>query len=149
MFIRMLADLIMHTESVSASNAEVHLRAAGRSTARFGLWSSRADEGTRHLSLDLRCDLVHIHSGFREKRTRISDLVHPPGVELDVNEACGLQLRNVLLVSKSAGHASDPQLHAPANFRRHVPTNDDVRHCEPPTRFQDAEGLPQHGVFVD
>src|SRR5207247_9196355 len=49
---------------------------------------------------------------------------------------------------EGAGDAADPQLHAAAHVRGHVAADDDIRHGEPPTRLEDAEGLPEHRILV-
>ena len=49
---------------------------------------------------------------------------------------------------ESAGDAADPQFHAAPDVGRHVAADDDVGDRESAARFQHAEGLAQHGIFV-
>ena len=95
-------------------------RAAGRPTARLGLRLSCANERARDLAVDLRRDLIDIDARIGEECTCVIDLVDAPGVELDVDESGGPQLRGVLVVAKRASDASDPEFHAATDLCRHV-----------------------------
>ena len=143
----------MHTTGKSGINsprrAEFEIsRATGRAAARFALRLSCADERARHLAINLGRDPVDVDAGVGEERPRIVDLIYPPRFELDVKEPCRLQLCCVLVISKRARHASNPQLHAAANLRWHLPANDDVRDGESATGFEYAERFAQNGILV-
>src|SRR5262245_28919353 len=61
-----------------------------------------------------------------EERPGIVHLVDAPGLDLDVGEAGGAQLRCVLSFLERARNAAHPELHAAPNVGRHVAADDDV-----------------------
>src|SRR5256885_2345980 len=87
--------------------------AAIRAAAALRLWLACADESTRELVLDERCDAVDVDPRIAQKRTRIVDLVDAPGFDFDVGEPGRAQLVDVLGIAQRAGDAPDPQFDVP------------------------------------
>src|SRR3954447_12262182 len=100
--------------------------ATRRPAARLAFRFSCTDERAGDLALELRRDAIDVESRAGEKRTRVFNLVHAPGFDIDVDKTSGLQLGRVLEVAKCAGDTTNPQLHAPADVGRDRSANNHI-----------------------
>src|SRR4029453_14766472 len=87
------------------------LVAAARATARRGGRLRGPDEAAHEGALDFPGQRVDVESFPRKKRPRIFAAVDTSRFDVDVIEAGFCELRDVLVVAQSPGHAPDPQLH--------------------------------------
>ena len=88
-------------------------------------WLPRADEGTHELPLSARSS-IRIDSLSREERASFRKVIDPRRLDADLAEASARELRDVLGLLEGARHASDPELHAPADLLGHFAADDDV-----------------------
>src|SRR3989475_13192997 len=85
-----------------------------------------ADERAHEFPIDRRRRGVDVETGLDQDLARVLDAVDARRLDLDVDEAGPGELGAIVGVAERTGHAADPELDAPAQLRRHRPTDDDV-----------------------
>lgn len=68
--------------------------------------------------------------------------------DLNVLEASNGKFGAVFILFESARNAANPEKHALADLRWHLATGHNVGYSKTSARLQNAEGLPQHSIFV-
>src|SRR5215471_10510916 len=99
---------------------------------------ARPDERTHELAVD--GGHVDIVSSLEEKIAGVFGAIDPGGLEIDGLEARLAELGPVLALLERARHAPDPELHAPANLRRHLAAHHHVGHGEAPGTLRRTPG---------
>src|SRR5271157_1780447 len=107
-----------------------------------------ADECAHELAVHFRCDGIHIDSLAGKELAGVVDAVDARGFHFDLLEAGRCQLAAVFILFERSGYASHPQKHVFADLGQHCAFRDHVGYGQPAARFQHAESLRQHPVFV-
>src|ERR1700757_1996972 len=96
-----------------------------------------ANESAREFPFHQRRDFIHVEAALGQKLARVLDVVDPRCFDIDIRKTCVQQLRPVIALLQSSGHAAGPQQHTSTDRLRYVAADNYIR-------YREATTGPQH-----